>query len=409
MQHPHGLVVSSGTRWRICAYTHSGVQHGTTHVSGVEAQQASGRTTAPTQMNDGIGSHTRSTQSSICPCVSVAIDNTTLAPERCVCYVEMYRTPRGFAKSITIRRVPVESWCAITNYKIRRGAYGKPWVTRDGCPLDWPEGEPKPRNAYLYGRISDLSSNLEDKTGLSPYHQAQAVFGAVTHKHLFLQFRALASEYENPWSSAKEEVKDLLRQCRMAGGEEKKSGTGTGFHRYAHLVDEQREIDFPVNDLEPWLWCYGEAMRSRFTVLRDEVFVVVDDIEHPGSMEDICCAGSFDRLVRDNETGEVMIADIKTGASDNDWAMAPTIQVAGYAHGVVYDQQTGSRTQIHPELSLTRGLLIHVPINGGGEPECTIYPLDIERGWQLGMNAADAAKAKKMKCLKRDALAKAKA
>lgn len=296
----------------------------------------------------------------------------------------------------------------MSDYSIKRGAYGKPYITRDGLPLDWPEGVDKPLNAHLYERISDLGGNLEDKSNLSPFHQAQAVLGTVTNKHLFTQFRALASEFEDPWNSAKREVKDLLYQARQLGGEERKSGTGTGFHRYAHLVDEGVEIGFPVNDLEPWLRCYGEAMK-RFTVLMDEGFVVVDDLENPGGPEDLCVAGSFDRVLLDNETGEVLMADIKTGKQDNEYAMSPTIQVAGYAHGKLYSQETGVRTEIHPALSDTKGALIHVPINGGGKPECCIYPLDIARGWQLAINAADAVKAKKMRCAKRDVLARAKA
>lgn len=299
----------------------------------------------------------------------------------------------------------------MTDYTIARGPYGKPWVTRDGLPLDWgPDPErplDKPLNGHPYERISELGGNLEDKSNLSPYHQAQAVFGAVTNRHLFTQFRALASEFEDPWNQAKREVKDLLYQARMAGGEEHKSGMGTGFHRYAHLVDEGMEIDHPVNFLEDWLWCYGEAMK-RFTVLMDEGFVVVDDLDDPGGREDLCVAGSFDRILLDNETGEVLLADIKTGKSDNEYVMSPTIQTSGYAHGRLYDQQTGVRSEIHPALSLTKTLLIHVPINSGKEPECCIYPLDAVRGWELACNAADAAKAKKMRAGKRDVLARAR-
>lgn len=295
----------------------------------------------------------------------------------------------------------------MTDYTIKRGPYGKPWITRDGAPLDWPDGVDKPLNGHLYERISDLGGNLEDKSNLSPYHQAQAVLGTVTNRHLFMQFRALASEHQDPWNGAKREVKDLLYQARMAGGEEHKSGVGTGFHRYAHLVDEGVEIEYPVNELEPWLWCYGKAM-ERFTVLSDEGFVVVDDLDDPGGPEDLRVAGSFDRILLDNETGEVMVADIKTGKADNEYAMSPTIQTAGYAHGKLFSQETGLRAEIHPALSATKTLLVHVPINGGGAPECCIYPLDQERGWDLAVKAVDASKAKKMRAAKRDVLSRAK-
>lgn len=225
---------------------------------------------------------------------------------------------------------------------------------------------------------------------------------------LAVQFKALCSEFEWPWDSAKQEIKSLLEQARAVGGENHKSGMGTGFHRYAHLVDIGAEIVYPTPEFVPWLDVYRRAM-ERFEVLDDEGFVVVDDLENDGGPEDLRVAGSWDRLLRDKETGEVLIGDIKTGKSDNDFAMKPTIQVAMYAHGENYDQETGRRWPIHEELSLTKGVLIHVPFNGGGEPECCIYPLDLAEGWRLAQMSIDITKARRMRALKRDVLSRAKA
>ena len=80
----------------------------------------------------------------------------------------------------------------VTDYAIVRGAFGKPWVTRDGQPLQWGEGG-KPLNAELYDRPSALAGNLDTKDNLKQYQQAKAVFGVVKDKSLAWQFRALVS------------------------------------------------------------------------------------------------------------------------------------------------------------------------------------------------------------------------
>lgn len=298
----------------------------------------------------------------------------------------------------------------MTDYSIKRGPWGKPWITRDYGPLDWPDGVDKPLNGFLYDRPSDISGNLDTKENLSPYHQCQAVTGLMMDAALAVQFKALVAEHGIfTWRNAKQEVKALLRQARERGGEEWVSGRGAGFHRYAHLRDIGQEIDrnLLAPDMEPWLDCYEEGM-ARFEVLADECFVVCDDLEDEGGPDDLQCAGNFDRLLLDKETGEVLIGDIKTGATDNEWAMKPTIQEAIYAHSDMYEQETGRRWPIHQDISLTKGLLIHVPMAGGGEPCCDIYPLDLAEGWRLAKQSMDITRSRKMRCYKKDALVRVK-
>lgn len=298
----------------------------------------------------------------------------------------------------------------MTDYKIRRGPWGKPWITTNGEPLDWgPDPDrplDKPLNAQLYDRPSDICGYLDSKENLSPYHQAQAVLGVVTERQasLIAQFRALASEYKDPWSEAKDEVKDLLRQARRLGGEDSKSGLGTSIHRYCHLRDIGAEVEYPIPGMEPWLDAYARKMAA-FDVLADERFVVCDEV---------CSAGSFDRLLRANRDiligkkvvipeGTILIGDIKSGAHDANYAMKPTVQTAIYSRSEFYDQETGKREPF--DCSLTQAVLIHVPFHAGGEPRCDIYVLDIGEGWRLAKMAVQVPAARKMKVGKRALLA----
>lgn len=285
----------------------------------------------------------------------------------------------------------------MTDYSISRGWGGKPWVTTDGQPLDW--GDPefpanKPFNAKLYNRISDLHEILDDTSNIAVWDMANACFGVAKDISLCEQFQALASEHPDPWNASKAtkaEIKELLALAQVIGGSEEKAGRGSGFHRFAHLADEGQEIPFLPKRLEPFIDCYTEAM-SRFKVIESERFVANDEI---------CAAGSFDRLMVDTHDGECYIGDIKTGFYDARYCMGPTVQVATYANSEYYDQQSGKRSDIG--CNLKRGLLIHVPLRAE-RPECNIYPLDLQWGWALAKQTPGIQAARKMRCLKRDRL-----
>ena len=312
----------------------------------------------------------------------------------------------------------------MTDYKIKRGAWGKPYVTRDGQPLDWPDGERYPINGELYDRPSDISGNLDTKENLSPYHQCQAVTGLMLDKSLAVQFKPLVVEHGIfVWDRAKEAVKALLRDARRAGGDEFKPNMGSGFHGYCHLRDIRSQVTLPTPEFEPWLDCYEELMEP-WEVLDDEGFVAIDDLENPGSPDDIRGAGSFDRLLRARRDiklrkqvwvpeGAVVIGDIKTGRQDNEYAMKVHVQCAGYAHGEYYDQETGKRTPIHPDLLLDKGVLIHVPFqqqykDEKATPNGTTYGLDLIEGWRLCRISSDVTRARKMRLLVKDSLNRVK-
>lgn len=316
----------------------------------------------------------------------------------------------------------------MTDNKILRGPWGKPYVTRDGQPLQWEDGKRDPVNGHLYERPSDLSGNLDTKENLSPYHQCQAVTGMMLDKSLAVQFKALVSMHGIfVWDKAKDDVKQLLKDSKRAGGDEFKPNMGTGFGHYCALRDIKAEVTLPTPEFEPWLDCYDELM-APWEVLATEGFVAIDDLDNPGSPTDICGAGSFDRLLRAREDifigsgkskvlwvpqGAVVVADIKTGSQDDQYAMKVHIQVAGYAHGEYYDQETGKRAPLHADLLLDKGVMIHVPFQqqykrANAVPNGTTYGLDLEEGWRLCQMSADLTRARRMRLLVRDSLGRAK-
>ena len=87
------------------------------------------------------------------------------------------------------------------------------------------------------------------------------------------------------------------------------------------------------------------------------------------------------------------MADLKSGKSEADYPFSTTVQIATYANGHRYDPETGARSPLHDDLDASAGLLIHLPPSGG----CTLYELDLTRGWQAAQLAAQVRDARSWK------------
>lgn len=214
---------------------------------------------------------------------------------------------------------------------------------------------------------------------------ANAMVGMVKDRSIAAQVGSLTSKYGDPWNvpEGKKAIKPLVKRAQEAGGSSEASSLGTAFHEFCEVVDEGRWPEFAPPELTPWLHAYREAM-SDYEHIDSEVFVVNDELE---------TAGSFDRVVGTPE-GLVVVGDIKSGKHDPSYPLKVTMQVAIYANSLRYDQVTGVRTPIHPDLDLKTGLLIHAPIRGGGKPAVKIYALDLEFGMEMARLAVAVRKAR---------------
>ncbi|MFC4124888.1 PD-(D/E)XK nuclease family protein [Nocardia rhizosphaerae] len=275
----------------------------------------------------------------------------------------------------------------MTDYSIKRDFYGRPWVTTDGGPLRYEDGRKSPVNATPYTRVSTLAEALDDKSGLMLWQASNAAIGVVRDPSLYAQIAALASAHRDPWNvpEAKRELKPLVERAQQMAGAGEAAGLGTSFHSFADQVDAGKFPEFVPPPLIPWLEAYREATAD-WEVIDSEGFVVTDEVQ---------AAGSYDRLLRHRRTGRIVVGDIKSGKSDPDYPLKVTIQTAVYAHGERYDQETGARAPLHPDIDLAHGVLIHVPIRSG-KPRAALYPLDLTRGWELAKAAVMVREARRM-------------
>ncbi|MCM6776246.1 hypothetical protein NDR87_18870 [Nocardia sp. CDC159] len=233
--------------------------------------------------------------------------------------------------------------------------------------------------------MSAVAKSLDSKEGLVDWAAAQAAVGVMLDPAARSEIVTLINEFDgDPWNaeeggfanSGKDRLKAAVEQARATAGQHVAAAAGTEFHKLGELVNRGQEPRLVQDHLKPLLDEYKSAM-APIRFLRQELFVVNDELQR---------AGSLDYLLRLPD-GRVLVSDLKTGKWDVRYPMSVTTQVAALAHSVVYDQETGERRPIHPDLDTATGLLVHFPIMQS-QPRVRFYELDLG----LGMRAARVAR-----------------
>lgn len=227
--------------------------------------------------------------------------------------------------------------------------------------------------AVPYTRVSTLAKKLDDGFGLGLWQQRVVALGIARRPSLYRHLCALAGSVADPLKQRKQELSRLVDQAFETGGGNDAAQTGTAVHLMTELVDAG--MDPNAGDLAPVIEAYRKATAG-LEMVAAEQFVVCDEVQ---------AAGTLDRLVRLPD-GRVVVADVKTGANEPDYPSGVTTQCAIYARGRRYDPTTGVRGVLHPDLDVTRGLLIHLPVDGRNT--CEVYELDLDAGWAQARVAA---------------------
>lgn len=223
-----------------------------------------------------------------------------------------------------------------------------------------------------FTRVSRLAKAPDDVGGLINWSAAQAVRGLVARRDL----------YETACISLDDgkAINQIAAKAKEAAATDAAANFGTVLHRWTELLDlKQATLDDVPPDYKDSLSLYVEEM-TPFEVIETELFCVADEVK---------AAGTMDRLLRLPD-GAVVVADVKTGKHANSYgAQSVAIQTATYAHGKRYNEATGERTDLHPDLDPDRGVLIHMPLPVfGTPPSVDLYLIDTALGWQGALMAA---------------------
>jgi hypothetical protein len=241
-----------------------------------------------------------------------------------------------------------------------------PDVPRDrwGRPLIQPPdgGKPEP-----YVRVSTLAKALDSKEGLMQWMQRMTAVGL--GKRPDLAERAAITD-----PSDKKALKEIVDGAMQAAESDKAANIGTTLHALTEQMDRGTLDTIPPNHAAD-LDAYALATEP-LKVVATEMFVVNDHLK---------AAGTLDRLVRLPD-GRLVVADLKTGATEPSYPHGVTTQCAIYAHSWRYDIEKQQRLAYLPEneVSTEVGLLIHLP---AGKAKCDLYLLDLTVGWQLAKTA----------------------
>ena len=251
----------------------------------------------------------------------------------------------------------------------------EPWTrNHNGWPMIPPPDGGKP---VPYMRASKIAKYLGDTFTLEQWAKRQVVLGMAERDDLVLLAKASTPE-------DKQRLNDIAKQATDAARANTKANIGTALHTFTDRVDDGMD---PAEVPEPYradLVAYRAAIEAAgLVVVAKELSVANDHIQ---------AAGTFDRLfrlTRGAHAGVVAIGDLKTGGDDR-FPHAACQQMAVYANAHLYHESKGGRYGYLPDLGVSTsiGLMIHLPQGTG---VCTVYQMDITKGWAL-VTAAVAVK-----------------
>lgn len=235
-----------------------------------------------------------------------------------------------------------------------------PWKRPLIVPPDGGKHEP-------YVRVSTLAKSLDSKEGLMQWKQRMTAIGL--GKRPDLAERAAITD-----PSDKRALKEIVDGAMAAAESDKAANVGTTLHKLTELLDRGELDNIPATH-QADLDAYATAIEP-FKVVATELFVVNDHLK---------AAGTLDRLMQLPD-GRIVVADLKTGATEPSYPHGVTTQCAIYANSWRYDIVKEERLAYLPEhgVSTDVGLLIHLP---AGKAQCDLYLLDLTVGWQLAKTA----------------------
>jgi len=232
------------------------------------------------------------------------------------------------------------------NVEIPRDRWGRPMIM-----------PPKGTKRVAYRRCTTFVGCLDDTFGLMQWKNRQVALGMGQRKDLVLAAAAARPDDKKTLNEIAEKATEQAQASSAAT-------TGTALHALTERIDRGEPLGPIPTEYEADLEAY-KAATAGIEWLGIETFRIHDDWQ---------VAGTADRIGRIN--GRVVIADIKTGSVDYPHKMA--MQLGMYSRMTPYDITTDKRTEDPEPVDTNMGVIIHLP---AGQGICTLYEIDILKGW----------------------------
>lgn len=292
----------------------------------------------------------------------------------------------------------------MTDYQVRRNYRGQVLVSPPGAePMtgEWVTAKnnkryfrPNQKDVMPYGRTSSAGQNLKGGgDGLAQFKGAMAAIGTVMSKTVQAEIANLLNEYngdpyyagdDGGWRSGKRRLLDAVDKAAELAGSSSAAARGTEFHKLGEMRNKGQTPTIVRDELMAPLRHYEDSV-SRVTFLHQEILIVNDDIQRAGSIDYLMelPAGTIGPHGEPLSEPWVVAGDLKTGKWDYHYPAGLYAQLAGYGKGLRYDQDTNTRSALHPNINTDWGVLVHYPL-AVKDSTVKFYWLDLN----VGMEAA---------------------
>lgn len=236
------------------------------------------------------------------------------------------------------------------NVELPRDRWGRPMVM-----------PPKGKKRIAYRRTTTFVGCLDDTNGLMKWMSRQVAYGMGQRKDLVLAAAAADAADKRKLGEIADKAAETAKGVAGDAAE-----TGTALHSLTERIDRGQQLGVVPAEYAADIEAYRQATEG-IEWVGIETFRVHDEWK---------VAGTADRLAKFPWSDRIRICDIKTGSIDYPHKMA--MQLAMYARSVPYDIATDTRRTDPAEIDLNTGVIIHLPAGAG---QCTLYEIDIAKGW----------------------------
>jgi hypothetical protein len=246
-----------------------------------------------------------------------------------------------------------------------------------------------------YTRATTVAHTLSDEYFLTQWKRRMVAVGISRDPDLVKLASDLGYQldaYADDWRMAKDIKRSLDGVCDEAAtlaGADRGSSLGTLLHTITEYYDAGRIAE--ISDQVPEeLWADLDA----YALAMDAAGIKrpVEWIERICVNSTIGSAGTWDRLLQLPD-GRLVIGDLKTQKTVDFGWLEIAIQLAEYAYAdALFDPEAGTLGHMPDGIDRRTAIVMHLPV---GSAKCTLWEIDIVKGWRYAKLAAEVRAARK--------------